>query len=246
MKRMRKKLNDPTGASILFAILVFMLCILAGTAAVTAASANSGRYSHQRADQQRYLSVASAVRLLTGELTNNTFKGKVRITETKPTGEACEDTAPKVEKVEEEDEEEKLGLSGDLKALLEDYFKNLYYSEMGVKDDAAPASEAAGTFSSTVTIEADNMDIVTVKVEADRYNVTLTLWAGTESEKAYTTVVRLMAVEEPSSGPVTKEYSGDTWTTTWDELITVRWPEENVVVTAMSTEESESEPGGGI
>lgn len=77
MKRVWEKLKSRDGASILFAILVFMLCILAGTAALTAAAANSGRYSHLREEQQKYLTVSSAAKLLRDEIAGMT------VTETK-------------------------------------------------------------------------------------------------------------------------------------------------------------------
>lgn len=68
MRRGWEKLKSRSGASILFAILVFMLCILAGTAALTAAAANTGRYTHLRAEQQKYLTVSSAAKLLRSQV----------------------------------------------------------------------------------------------------------------------------------------------------------------------------------
>ena len=76
MKRLVNKLRSNGGATILFAILVFMLCALVGTAALTAAAANSGRYTHIKAEQQAYLSMASAVNLMRDELVGKTFKAE--------------------------------------------------------------------------------------------------------------------------------------------------------------------------
>ncbi len=81
MRRAAEKLKSHSGATILFALLVFMLCILAGTGALTAAAANSGRYTHLKEDQQQYLSVSSAANLLKTELSGKTFTAKVRVTE---------------------------------------------------------------------------------------------------------------------------------------------------------------------
>ena len=70
--RIWKKLHTSRGASMIFALAVFMLCILAGTAALTAASGNMGRYTHLEGEQQQYLSVASALELLSGQMKKET------------------------------------------------------------------------------------------------------------------------------------------------------------------------------
>ncbi len=66
--RIWKKLHTSRGASMIFALAVFMLCILTGTAALTAASGNMGRYTHLEGEQQQYLSVASALELMSGQM----------------------------------------------------------------------------------------------------------------------------------------------------------------------------------
>ena len=68
MKRIREKLSNNRGASLIFALLVFLLCAFAGAAALTAAASNAGRFTHAEHDQQNYLSVASAAELLREEL----------------------------------------------------------------------------------------------------------------------------------------------------------------------------------
>ncbi len=68
MKHLAQKLKSRRGASLLFALLVFFLCLLTGVAALTAAAANAGRYTHLQGEQQQYFSVASALELLQGEL----------------------------------------------------------------------------------------------------------------------------------------------------------------------------------
>ena len=82
MKRICEKLKSSRGASILFAILVFMLCILAGTSALTAASANAGRYTHLEEDQRKYLSVASAIKMFKSEFAGKTFEASFTHTKT--------------------------------------------------------------------------------------------------------------------------------------------------------------------
>lgn len=63
-----RKLKSNRGVSILMGLLLLLVCAVAGAAALTAAGSNAGRYTHLREDQQRYLAVASAVRLVRDEL----------------------------------------------------------------------------------------------------------------------------------------------------------------------------------
>ena len=81
MKRILNKLKSRQGTTILFALLVFLLCILAGTAALTAAAANAGRYTHLESDQQKYLSVSSATDLLRGQLSGQRFEATITFKE---------------------------------------------------------------------------------------------------------------------------------------------------------------------
>ena len=65
-----KKFSLRRGASVLIALLVFFLAALAGTIALTMAASNAGRYTHETDDQQSYLSVASAAKLILSKLEN--------------------------------------------------------------------------------------------------------------------------------------------------------------------------------
>ncbi len=56
------------GASVLIALLVFFLAVLSGTLVLTMATSNAGRYTHEKEDQQSYLSVASAAKLILSKL----------------------------------------------------------------------------------------------------------------------------------------------------------------------------------
>lgn len=78
MKRLLKKLRERRGASLVFALLIFLMCALAGTVALTAASANVGRYTHLEAEQRDYLSVASALELIQKEM-NDSFAPTVTV-----------------------------------------------------------------------------------------------------------------------------------------------------------------------
>lgn len=68
MKAVLKKLNNKRGVSIMLALFLFIICALAGTAAVTSANANRGRYAYLRHYQQEYLAVTSAAELIKGQM----------------------------------------------------------------------------------------------------------------------------------------------------------------------------------
>lgn len=68
MNKLNIKLQSKRGASIMLALLLFLVCILAGVAALTAASANMGRHSYMRETQQKYLAVSSAAKLIREQL----------------------------------------------------------------------------------------------------------------------------------------------------------------------------------
>lgn len=72
------KTSSKKGASILIALLVFLLAALSGTVALTMAASNAGRYAHEKDDQQAYLSVVSAAKLILSRLEGITviYRGK--------------------------------------------------------------------------------------------------------------------------------------------------------------------------
>ncbi len=76
MKKLLAKLNSRSGASILLALLLFLVCALAGAAAITASASNVGRYSYLEGDQQQYLSAASAAKLIRSQLDGLKAEGK--------------------------------------------------------------------------------------------------------------------------------------------------------------------------
>ena len=68
LKDKNSKLKSVRGASLVIALLVFLLAALTGTAVFTMATSNAGRYTTEKRQQQAYLNVSSAVRLVRGEL----------------------------------------------------------------------------------------------------------------------------------------------------------------------------------
>lgn len=62
--RIKDKLRSRTGASITYALLIFLVCAIIGSAVLTAGTAASGRLSQMVEIDQRYYSVNSAASLL--------------------------------------------------------------------------------------------------------------------------------------------------------------------------------------
>ena len=72
MNRVKKKLNSRKGASITWALLIFLVCAVVGSAVLVAGTAAAGRMSKLAENDQRYYAVTSAARLLINELESNT------------------------------------------------------------------------------------------------------------------------------------------------------------------------------
>ena len=64
MQLMKYKIRSERGASITFALLLFLVCAVIGSAVLVAGSAAAGRLSKIAENDQRYYSVNSAARLL--------------------------------------------------------------------------------------------------------------------------------------------------------------------------------------
>ena len=71
MSAVKNKIKDRRGASITFALLIFLVCSMVSIAVVVAGSAAAGRMSQRAETDQRYYAVTSAVELLCDD-----FKGK--------------------------------------------------------------------------------------------------------------------------------------------------------------------------
>lgn len=78
----KQKLNSRSGVTVVLALFLLLICAFAGSAAITAAGENVGRYQKNRDYQQQYLSITSAADLLrekldgtvTGRLESGSFK----------------------------------------------------------------------------------------------------------------------------------------------------------------------------
>lgn len=75
MNGLRKKLRDQSGASILLALLFFLLCGMVGASVLMAAASNAGKARSGREEQRKYLLLSSALRLACDQLTSAEYYG---------------------------------------------------------------------------------------------------------------------------------------------------------------------------
>lgn len=79
MRTIKKKLNSQRGASLTFALLLFLVCAVVGSVVLVAGTAASGRLAGLADYEQRFYAVNSAAELLAEEIT----KGEVIFEKTK-------------------------------------------------------------------------------------------------------------------------------------------------------------------
>lgn len=81
MKRLNAKLHSRRGASILLALLLFLVCVMVGASVLAAAVSNAGKVQSSRVEQQKYLTLSSAIRLVADELARAEYTGRYQLWE---------------------------------------------------------------------------------------------------------------------------------------------------------------------
>ena len=82
---MKKKLQSRSGASIVFALFIFLFCAFVGASVLVIASTTTGELSDKQKSDQAYYTLTSLADYLSGELTNTTYYYDVSY-ETDPAG----------------------------------------------------------------------------------------------------------------------------------------------------------------
>ena len=95
MQAIRNKLRSRRGASLTFALLLFLVCAVVGSAVLVAGTAAAGRMSKIAEMDQRYYSVHSAARLLIDMME----KSDVRVEKTVMTDDSAADSYKYFEKI---------------------------------------------------------------------------------------------------------------------------------------------------
>ena len=78
MHKLKQKLKSQTGASITFALLLFLVCAVVGSAVLVAGTAAAGRMSKVAEMDQRYYAVNSAARLLVDLMERDEIRYQVK------------------------------------------------------------------------------------------------------------------------------------------------------------------------
>lgn len=80
MRKLIQKLHSQHGASILLALLFLLACMMVAASVLMAAVSNAGKIRSNYEEQQRYLALSSALRLVAGEIENAEYTGKYTVT----------------------------------------------------------------------------------------------------------------------------------------------------------------------
>lgn len=75
MKRLKAKLHSERGASILLALLMFLVCVMVAASVLAAAASNAGKVRSNRAEQQKFLNLSSAIQLVADEIQRAEYRG---------------------------------------------------------------------------------------------------------------------------------------------------------------------------
>ncbi len=220
MKRVTEKLKSRAGASLLFAILVFLLCVLAGTAALTAAAANSGRYTHLEAEQQAYLAVSSAAKLFRDEFVNSKYTATAETVKENILSTGAEiSTKNEVKNGAIEQADSAKSVDSTIPKKFDAYLK----SAVEAKEFSSSVTTAPADF--TVTFDKINVKVTCV---ASGYNLTFTFTLG----NSYKTELTLVGTANSSAPDIKTEEdtATNTTTTTTTKTVTVTWQEENAII----------------
>ena len=75
MEALKKKWDSCRGASILLALLFLLVCMMAGASILMAAASNAGKIKSNKDEQQKYLTLSSALNLVIDELAHAEYVG---------------------------------------------------------------------------------------------------------------------------------------------------------------------------
>ncbi|MEG0756662.1 MAG: hypothetical protein RR450_09705 [Oscillospiraceae bacterium] len=201
MTPITKKIRSASGSSMPLALLFLLFCLAVGGVVLTAASANAGRTARLKVEQQDYLAVQSAARLMRDELQKLEFQGSYTVTTTetpvlddkgKPTGET---------KTESATSDKSGGLNeGQFRDLLSGDFTNLYrYGTQPPSHDLTITAAGMPDVNATLTVGAD-------------YSITVTLQQNENQSNLMTLKISPKKVE--TSGTTTTQTDTATITTT--------------------------------
>lgn len=172
---LNQKWNSQKGASLLIALLFFLLCLTVGTVVLTAAGASAGRLAGLRQEEQNYLTVSSAARMLRDKLEGAQAEtvtvwvdGSLSTGQGKPWS---SDASILTETMEADAEE--------------------IYNYTAPSVSGLPSSRS-------LTVKAEGLETVSLTWQmAEDYSIQAVLWVGTDNSNPMT--LTIPAVEEVST-----------------------------------------------
>lgn len=81
MRRLREKLHSESGASILLALLLFLVCCMVAASILAAVMSNAGKVRSNQAEQQKYLTLSSAIQFVADEIEGAAYTWKYTVYE---------------------------------------------------------------------------------------------------------------------------------------------------------------------
>lgn len=203
-----RKLKDNSGASILLALLFFLLCALAGSVVLAAGSAAAGRMKDVNAKEQAYLSVISAAELLREEIDGKSISYDI-------VNKTC---------IQKPDSELDTLLAECLEQALEvkkreNPFSTFKEVELTIKPHDTDTAENMGTVTASIDMKVNDSEY------AD-YTLIITLFLKNEEndpEYIYTLTVPAAELNDDGSG-----------TGSSDDILTLVW--SNAVITRGGTQ----------
>lgn len=215
MKKIGEKLRSESGASILLALLFFLLCAMVGASVLMAAASNAGKSRSNREEQQKYLTLSSALQLVCDELTAARYTANFDCIKTEPVmkNDGTDDEPnwvldyfkyyyeQKTGDYTEKTLENVLPLRNALDSL---FAQSLPQTLFKVKDqhiyETNFSAASGGTFELTLTMDAEDKPGLNepVKVEVtlnENYRLSLKAWL--ENDVAYTMYGMLLPTGTP-------------------------------------------------
>ncbi len=209
-KAVKHKLKSQGGDSLLTALLYFLAAMMVGAVVLTAAATNAGRLARNRQEQQNYLAVASAARLVARDIQNAAFSAGYTETTTRTTVTAVDKDGKPVEPQPAapadttEYAEIPASLSGStlLTGKPKSEMANLFFSTVSEFHRIAPTEmKYALTFTADLLPEVSGL----MDIDTATHTITVTLYIEKDGEKLNATVLTFAAQVADSDSTTEEE-----------------------------------------
>lgn len=188
MKRFQKKLKNSSGASMVLALIFLLISLVLGAIILSAASANHGRFTHLRTQQQDYLTISSAAKLIRSELQGLTFIGAKQFVTDSGTDTTTSEYLPPT-----------ISSSNALPLLVREMVQQMLESQ--------ETSGHLGTITESLTITLPDFDDVTALLSIDKdYNITVSFSLVEQRSSNFPLTLSLPANSERSIATTVTSY----------------------------------------